>query len=168
VVRTALTDKDIVRLSMGDTAEVTMDAFPDEVFGAVVSELGTVADPVTGTYEAELQILQPRPRFRTGFISRVSIFPAGTEQSLVIPLESLLNASGSMASVYLYSEADPSREGEAIPEGEITRVRVRTGRILDSLIVVTEGLTEGQWVVTDGAKYLNRHSRVNAVNYKRP
>jgi RND family efflux transporter MFP subunit len=152
VVRTALTDRDIVRLSPGDSARVTMDAFPGVIFRAEVLELGALADPVTGTYEAELGILQPDNRFRTGFISRVSIYPAEIRRELVVPVEALLNATGNRAHVYIYKD------------GLARKVPVRTGQILDSLVAVTEGLLEGQWIITDGARYVEEDSKVRPVD----
>ena len=56
VVRAALTDKDIVKLAIGDSGQISMDAFPEVEFKGEVSELGAVADPVTGTYEVELLV----------------------------------------------------------------------------------------------------------------
>jgi len=152
VVRTPLTDKDIVRFSIGDSASVSMDAFPGEAFTAEVTELGTVADPVTGTYEAELLIASDRPQFRTGFIARVEIFPAGTVQSLVVPIESLLDANDHLARVFLF------REGKAVARS------VRTGRILGSSVVVQEGLEQGDTVITEGARYLRDGMEVVLVS----
>ena len=60
VVRASLTDKDIVRLSMGDSAMVFMDAFPRTIFRRG-EELAMVADPVTGTYEVEVMVFEELP-----------------------------------------------------------------------------------------------------------
>ncbi len=152
VVRSALTDKDIVILSLGDSAEITMDAFPGTVFRAVVTELGTIADPVTGTYEAELMIPHALPQFRSGFISRVQIYPSDTNRSMVVPIEALLDASDHAAIVYTFKD------------GEATKKRIRTGMILDDAIVVMEGLEEGEMVITEGARYLRKDSKVSLVN----
>jgi RND family efflux transporter MFP subunit len=152
VVRSQLTDKDIVRLSLGDSGVVTMDAFPGITFESEVTELATVADPVTGTYEAELRILTSHPQFRTGFISRVRIFPAGSSRSLIVPMESLLEANDRDAHVFVYVN------------GTVTRKRVRLGPIVGNAAVITDGLTEGELVVTRGAKYLRVGSEVNLVD----
>lgn len=156
VVRVSLTDKDIVRLSIGDSAFVSMDPFPDKEFAAVVTELGTVADPVTGTYEAELLILEAHPQFRTGFICRSGILPTLADTSLVVPLESLLEASDRSAYVYL------------LREGAAERRLVATGPILGDQVVVMAGLNEGDTVVTEGAKYLIPGSKVVLVNQPDP
>jgi RND family efflux transporter MFP subunit len=154
VVRASLTDKDIVKLALGDTCRVFMDAFPGVVFTGEIIELGSVADPVTGTYEAELLLLQTRSEFRTGFISRVEVYPAKLSRSVVVPIEALLDANDNSA--YLFT----------LEKGVVARKRVRIGAILDGQVVVLDGITEGELVVTDGAKYLTSGEMVNAVNLK--
>jgi len=154
VVRVSVTDKDVVKLALGNSARVAMDPFPGTVFKAIVNELGTVADPVTGTYEAELIIVHPHPEFRTGFISRVDIYPRKFIHSLVVPIEALLNASDNSAHVFVYES------------GRANRRRIRTGAILNDQVVVLEGLSEGELIITDGAKYLSDKASVNAINLK--
>ncbi len=152
VVRSMLTDKDIVKLSLGDSGRVTMDAFPGIEFLSEVSELGPVADPVTGTYEAELDIREALPQFRTGFISRVRIYPTEISRSLVVPLESLLDASDRSASVFTYRD------------GKTRKRNISIGPILDDYVVVQKGLEEGEMIVTDGARYLRNDSGVILVS----
>lgn len=153
VVRVALTDRDIVKLALGDSARVHMDPFPGMGFEAVVTELGSIADPVTGTFEAELLIPRALPQFRTGFVARVQIYPDGRERSLTIPVEALLEADDHTAYVYTYEA------------GKVDRKRVKTGLILDDAVVVLEGLEEGDRVVTEGASYLSRDSKVHLVDH---
>lgn len=154
VVRAALTDKDVVKLSLGDSSRVIMDAFPGTSFRAEVIELGSVADPLTATYEVELLILEADRQFRTGFISRAEIFPRATSRSLVVPIETLLDASDNLAFVFL------------LKEDRAKKRRIRTGAILNDRVVVLEGLSEGDLVISDGVKYVNEDSRVEAVNLK--
>jgi RND family efflux transporter MFP subunit len=151
VVRTALTDKDIVKLSLGDSARVTMDAFPGMEFRAEITELGNAADPVTGTYEAELLILQSLPQFRTGFISRAELFPSHVNQSLVVPVEALLDASDDRAYVFVYQQNKAIRRHLVI------------GDIVGDRVVVRNGLDEGELVITEGAKYVRTDTEVHLV-----
>jgi len=152
VVRTTLTDKDIVKLALGDSGRVYMDAFPNRVFRGEVTELGSVADPVTGTYEAELLIPDALSQFRTGFICRAELFPAEISRSLVVPIESLVDASDRSANVYIYEQ------------GTAMKRRLRIGAILNGQVEVLEGLSEGELVVTEGARFLGNDEKVNAVN----
>jgi RND family efflux transporter MFP subunit len=152
VVRVALTDKDIVKFSLGDSARVEMDAFPGKRFPAEIAELGAIADPVTGTYEVELRILQTDSQFRSGFISRAFIYPTRSISALVVPLEALIGASDNRAVVYIYKD------------GELSRRRIRTARIVGDKIMVLEGIESGELLVKEGAKYIRVDSRINPVN----
>lgn len=156
VVRVSLTDKDIVKLSLGDSARVFMDAYPGRRFRAEITELGNVADPVTATYEAELLILHPLPGFRSGFISRAEIYPSEIKRSMVLPLHALIDATDNRAFVYIYSEGKAEKRG------------IRTGAILGEEVVVSQGLSEGDLVITDGAKYLKEGAEVEVKNAEEP
>lgn len=156
IVRASLTDKDIVKLSIGDSAKVSMDAFPGTAFRAEIIELGTVADPVTGTYETELMILQTLPQFRTGFISRAEIYPTDVKRSLVLPIHALIDATDNRAFIFVYKEKKAEKR------------RISTGAILGEEVVVLEGLSEGEEVITDGAKYLREGSDVEIIHAIHP
>lgn len=158
VVRASLTDKDIVKLLIGDSALIIMDAFPGTKFRAQVSELASVADPVTGTYESELMVLQAHPQFRTGFFSRAEIYPAVICRSLAVPIEALMDASDQKAHVFVYEETGV--------QGTVSKRILKTGRIIGEKVVVVEGLDEGEWIVTEGAKYLRADDEVIALNYR--
>ncbi|MGW8314501.1 MAG: efflux RND transporter periplasmic adaptor subunit [Bacteroidales bacterium] len=152
VVRAAISDKDVVKLSLGDSARIVMDAYPGARFLAMVTEIGTIADPYTGSYEVELSIYRPRSSFRTGFFSRAEIYPSFSVSSLMVPLESLLDAQDNLASVYLWKE------------DQAVKKRIRTGGIQQGMVVVVDGLKEGDLVVTDGAKFIRPGSQVHPVN----
>lgn len=152
VVRVPLADKDIVKLAPGDTAQVKMDAFPDELFHAEVSELGAIADPVTGTYETELLLINDHPHFRTGYIARAVIYPAETGKDCYVPMEALLEASDNQADVFV------------VEDGRAVRRRVRTGILVGNGVIVTGGLKAGEWVVTEGSSYLEQDTKVQVVH----
>jgi RND family efflux transporter MFP subunit len=152
VVRAAISDKDIVRISLGDSAHITMDAFPGTQFKAMVTEVGTIADPYTGSFEVEMALYRPVQQFRTGFFCRAVIYPPATGRSPAVPLVSLLEAQDNLASIYLWN-------GE-----KAVRKRIRTGRIQNGMVVVEQGLRAGDLVVTDGAKFIRSGSQVVPVN----
>lgn len=162
VVRAPLTDKDIVKLAIGDSARVSMDAFPGRTFPAQVTELASAADPVTGTYETELKISESDRQFRTGFFARADIFPAGEKRSLFIPLEALINASDNRAHVFVFVSNGDSEDPSL---GSVSKRMLTTGSIIGDGVVVQGGLSEGEWIVTVGAKLLRSGAEVRAANF---
>ncbi len=104
VVRAALTDKDIVKFPLGIRHGLPWMHFRVLHFKAEVTELGTVADPVTGTYEVELLILQPIPSSGPALSHGYRSIPPKISRSLVVPIEALLDANDIVASVFIYQE----------------------------------------------------------------
>ncbi len=142
VVRVPVTDKDIVKLRLGDSAHIQMDPFPGVNFVAELSQLASVADPMSGTYEVELMIPKAHPQFRTGFISRVEIFPTKKYSAMVVPIECLLNANKYNADVFIHSE------GKALAR------KLKIGSIIGENVIVEEGLMGNEELILEGAQYL--------------
>jgi len=149
VVRASIPDKDIVTLRLGDSAGVFMDPFPGKRFPGEIAELGSVADPVSGTYEVEVRLLRQDPQFRSGFICRVQLLPAEHITSLALPIQCLVNASDRRADVFVYEN------------GRVSRRRIRTGALFQEQVEVVEGLSPGERVVSEGARYLKGGEQVH-------
>jgi RND family efflux transporter MFP subunit len=146
VLRAALADRDVVRVQRGDRATVHFDALPDAVLEGVVSEIAAAADPMTGTYRVEVRLPgAPGGRLASGLVGQVEIAPrAATEVSLV-PVEAVLEADGSQATVFTLS-----------PDGtRAERRAVRIGFLAGDRVAIISGLEGVHRVVTDGAAYLD-------------
>jgi multidrug efflux system membrane fusion protein len=144
VVRAGLADRDVVRVRLGDRAVVRFDAFPEQTFEGSVTELAGASDPMTGTYDVEVTI-PGGSRLASGLVGQVQIRPAATHTVAVVPIESLLEADGSHATVFAVS-ADSQRA-----ERRSVTIAFLTG----DYVAVTSGLEGVTTVVTDGAAYLD-------------
>ena len=148
VVRVSLTDKDIVRINLLDSASVSFDAFPGHSFACHVSEAGKAADPYTGTYEVEL-VLQDNPvNLASGFIGKVNIFPSDTASYPVIPVEALVDGRGNTGTVYVIENDMPARRAIVIHA------------ITDGGIVVQDGLKAGEEIIVDGGSFVREGTRI--------
>lgn len=151
VVRANLTDRDVLRINMFDSARVFFDAYGDEAFIGQLSEIGTGADPYTGTYEIEIQLLHKPEKPVSGFIARIDIFPSDAQEKIIIPYESLVDGVGLTGYVYVLHEGVPRR----------TKIRIES--FSDSGIVVSSGLVGGEEIIVEGAQYLRKGSRIEVV-----
>ena len=152
VVRTNLTDRDVIRVQMLDSVIVFLDAYPGRQFMGMVSEIGTSADPYTGTYEVEVQLVRKPEKLVSGFFARLRIYPLEGSSGILIPYESLFAGNGLSGSVYVI------RDGRAITRS------IRIERFLDEGIVVAEGLMEGEEIVVEGVRNLEDGSEVLLLN----
>jgi multidrug efflux system membrane fusion protein len=157
IVRTALADKDAVRVNVGDPAEVGFDAFPGQPFPGKVTRVAAAADPMTGTFDVEVEVSPAGVRFVRGLVAKVTLGigngskPGAT--SMLVPVSALVEASGSTGIVYVLD-----------PTGTVARRRqVTVGAIVGDRVVVEAGLEPGQRVITDGAAWLTEGHPVRVV-----
>jgi len=152
IVRTNLTDKDVIRVHMLDSAEIHFDAYPDQVFRGMVSEIGTAADPYTGTYEIEVQMLGKPEELISGFFARINIYPAGEGMKIIIPYESMMDGAGLTGYVYV------------VRNGLQERRRITIESFSDYGIILKDGLLSGEEIVIEGAQYLRADSPIEILD----
>ena len=151
VVKLSLADRDIVRFRIGDSAVVEMDALPGISFPAEISELGTFADPVTGTFSAELMIRETDPAFRSGFIARTRIFPSDMVSGWFLPFEAV-------------HEIDNGKGYAYVIEGtKAVKKMVLTGDLVRNGIILYEGVTGEDQVITEGGEYIREGAIVKVL-----
>lgn len=142
-IKTGLADRDFVRLQPGDSARVTLDAYPDEEFGAVVSLISESANPMTGTYEIELDLLPANRKLASGFIANLEIYPARKLSYCLIPIEAIVQAEGQTGYVFVVSDSMRAR-----------KLEVKINAVFGDEAAISGGLGEATAVVTEGAAYL--------------
>lgn len=152
VVSSGLSDKDIVKVSTGDSAVITIDAFPGTNFAGTVYETGTFADPYTGTFTVKTAINTPEKRFRTGMTGKISIIPSNTEESVSVPLNVITDTGEGLAYIYL------------VKGHSHVKTRIVTGEIAGGRIIVREGLAVGDVYISEGMTYLTPGCSLNIIN----
>ena len=143
VLQVGLADRDFVRVRKGDAATVRFDAYPDRTFPGVVSQYAAAADAATGTYRVEVA-LRDAAALASGLIGRVEIQPQAAGAVALVPVESVLEADGDRATVYVLS-ADGRRA---------QRRPVRLAFLVGSRAAIASGLEGVDQVVTEGAASL--------------
>ena len=130
-------DRDVVRLRPLQVVEATTDAYPGRVFQGVIERVGSVANPVTRSFEIEARIGNPEGELRSGMITSIRIL-LEKRRCLVVPAAALLD----------------EREGEArvllVSGGSARSVEVGIGSRQDRDVELVQGLAEGDEVVVYG------------------
>lgn len=152
VVTISLSDKDIVKFDTGDSANISMDAFPGRQFAASVLEVGSFADPVTGTFEVELLLSESHPEFRTGFMARVTLFPSGSVSGYWLPMTAVHDLADQTGKIFVL---DSTRALER---------SITTGPLHNGGIIVTGGLKGTETVIVGGSAYLEDGQEVRIKN----
>jgi len=152
VVRTSLPDRDVLGLSPGDAATVTLDARPEAPLPGRVAEIARSASRGTGTYAVEIRLDPARaPRdLLAGLTAKVEIART-VEAAVAVPLASIQDGDGASGAVF------------AVDGERARRVPVRIAFLQDGLAVLAAGLDGVERVVTDGAGRIADGAAVRVV-----
>ncbi len=96
-IETNVAESDVARIKIGNTANVTLDAYGDEpVFGAVLSQIDLAATTIDGVavYKTVFQFNDDDPRILAGLTANVDIDADKKEGVLFVPTRSVIARDG--------------------------------------------------------------------------
>ncbi len=147
-----LSDTQVARVQVGDSANIVIDLFPQRTFKGVVSEVAGALDPQSATFETRLVLLEKDAAFRSGFTAQVAIFPAKAEHLALLPYASIVQGKGRKAFVFVVNG-----------QGRVQKIPITIRYFLDQQVAVSGALPENQPIVSQGAAYLTEGARVQVV-----
>jgi len=130
-------ENDLAQVHVGETAEIRLNAYPDQVFGGRVNNVLPILDPTIRTAKVRIEVRNPD-------LMRVGMFVTATFHGLKKEARTVVPAS---AILHLHD-----RDWVYIPEGEkkFRRVNVVAGAFLpDHSQEIVSGVQPGQRVVSN-------------------
>lgn len=153
VLKAGLSDKDWARLSINDQAEVHFDHLPGATIKASIVRMAQGADPMNGTYQAELELeVGSGLPLANGMVGSVAIFPSKTRQLDIVPIGSIIEGNGKLAFVYV------PQQGNTVKKQPVT-----VAYFTESEVAISSGLENTRLVVSAGSAYLNEASTIMVV-----
>lgn len=143
-------------ISVGDRAELRIDALGDQLFPGSVSRIYPTVDPVTRRGQIEVLLKSVPSGARPGQFCRVTVHSSGREQ-LVIP-HTALRRDGQGEHVFVYTATDEEL-------GTVKRTAVHSGLRFIEKVEIREGLEPGQQIITKGFIGLTDGLTVAPVNF---
>ena len=147
-------ETDIPSVKVGQHANITIDAYPNKTFSGLVTEVGSspiVQNGQSGgsqavNFEVKVQIENPPPGVRPGFSCSADIITGTRTRALAIPIQALVVREKPNA---VKSGKPQDEEGVFVNNGGTVKfAAVKTGLSGDSNIEITDGVKEGQQIVT--------------------
>ena len=157
-------ENDIVNIRLGDSANIEVDAFPDHLFKGKVTDIAYSAtvqglqtsDQITN-FEVKVEILPSSYKndkelmrglrnnespFRPGMSAQIDIFTQKAENVLAVPIQAVTTAKKE-------GEDELQEAVYVLEAGNIVKLKyVKTGISDDKYIVIKEGLSEGETIIT--------------------
>ena len=132
-------ESDMAHVQLGDTAEITLNAYPDRPFRGRVSNIGMILDPSIRTAKVRIEVQNPGI-LRLGMFAKATFRGQTTEMHTVVPASAVLHMH------------DRDFVFVPTPDKKFRRVSVVGGDVLPdntNLQEIKSGLKPGQPVVTN-------------------
>lgn len=138
-------EADLATVQQAHEASLTARAYPGDVFPAKLVTIGNVVNPDTRTVAAIFAVQNLEQKLKLGMSVEVSIPTARQTRSLIVPASAIVE--GEHALVYVQKEPgsfEPRQVTVADRQGDV--------------VVVTQGLSAGERVVTAGVQQLHNEA----------
>jgi multidrug efflux pump subunit AcrA (membrane-fusion protein) len=152
----------ISRMSMNLPCEITLDAWPGEIFRGSIREISPTVDPASRTMEVKVNVANTGSRLKAGMFAKVKIVTERKDGIVKIPAGAMVSRFGEH---YVYVvQKNPEK-----PEQNIVKKRIVVPGInIDGVLEIREGLTQGEEIVVRGQTLLDDGSLVNVVERTAP
>lgn len=151
VVEVQLSDLNLAQVSLGQTVQVSLDAFPDQSLQGRITQISPAADPSSGLVPIEISIPNPQGRFGSGLLARVRI-PQGQQDRVVVPESAVQGSSGADPQVFVVEGS--GEEAAVIARG------VTVGEQSEGQVEILSGLQPGESFVVRSSQPLQDGQQV--------
>jgi len=174
-------ENDVVLVSVGDTALVSVDAFSDEEFKGVVSQIGNSAQSTGfGTqeqvvnFEVKIKLIDIDPKLRPGMSCNSDIETETVFDVISVPIQSVTvrtdlpeesSDSTKTENIEKKSNGDMKQNGKRdepkevvflVENGKSKIIQVKAGISDDNYLEIKEGLEGGEEVVSGSYRVISR------------
>lgn len=144
-------EQDLERVSVGQPAQVTLNAYPDKIFEGKVAFVYPALNPATRTAKARIELPNPDGLLRTDMYAAVALTATGGGDALAVPASAVLDGG--------------TRKTVLIDRGEgLFQSRpVKTGAESGGYVAILDGVSEGERVVTNASFLIDAESNMRAA-----
>ncbi len=152
-VELGLPDRLIGKVTPGQEIDVEISALEGlKPFKGTVTEVGVAASAEGRLFRVVIKVPNPEGQLRSGMTARIRVGDAAaTPGTVTIPLSALVTLVSEGGS---HGNPQTQLGVFVVQDGKVVKRAVKTGDIIKSSILVTEGLRAGEQVVTSGASFL--------------
>jgi multidrug efflux pump subunit AcrA (membrane-fusion protein) len=147
----------ISKVSRNLGAQITLDAWPGELFRGNVSEISPTVDVASRTEMIKVNVDNSGSRLKAGMFAKVKIITESKDDIVKIPSASIVQREGK--SVVFVVTPDPTEEHSKIAH----QIDITPGIQIDNVVEIRDGLMAGDEVVVQGMNLLTDGGKVNVV-----
>jgi membrane fusion protein (multidrug efflux system) len=148
-------EREMRLIQAGQPVQMLVDALPDAVFAGSVARVSPVVDATTGTFRVVAQFKDDSGKLRSGMFGRVRVVYDQRADALVVPRAALVG--------------DDKDAAVFVVENDVAKRRkVQLGYTDGGKVEITDGLADGDKVVTLGQAALRDGAKVQVISSEAP
>lgn len=128
--------KDIAAAKMGAKVNVTVDAYPNQIFAGTIAVINPVAGNESRMFRVKIKIDNSQRLLKPGMFAQSTLHTGAPIEVLTVPRNAIMASKGLR---YVYVDA----------KGQAKKTLVETGDLIGELIEIKSGLQPGVAVVID-------------------
>ncbi|MCW3099854.1 MAG: putative Co/Zn/Cd efflux system rane fusion protein [Chthonomonadaceae bacterium] len=139
-------EKDVARVRIGQTVQVTVPAYPEQTFSGIVQSIAGSVDEKTRALAVRCLVENPDGRLKPEMFARVTLGVGAKPNALSVPVSAL-------------EEAGPDRFVYVETAKGYERRKVKVGHVTETAAEITDGIKPGEKVVVEGVFVLKSESQ---------
>jgi multidrug efflux pump subunit AcrA (membrane-fusion protein) len=197
-IKLYVAERFISKIALNESCEISLDAWPGEVFRGSVTEISPIVDPASRTMEVKINVDNPGAKLKAGMFAKVKVITERKDSIVKIPSSAMIQRFGEsyvfvveelppqdaeeapaetapekkgfFASLFGKKQEDAGPKEESPPAKQyVARKRiVKAGILIDQILEIQEGLGAGEEIIVRGQTLLDDGARVNVVERVQP
>jgi RND family efflux transporter MFP subunit len=152
ILKIGVSDKQWSSINIGDRANVTVDAFPNQAYDAIVNRKWETSDPQTGAFTIELEVKGKNKKFASGMFGTAELSSTAAQTSWSVPFEAVLDANDNEGFVFITND---------------NQTAIKQPVVIESFdgksIRISKGLEGSNALIVSGSAYLTDNSPITIL-----
>jgi len=159
-IKLSIAERFISRMAMNQPCEITLDAWPGEIFRGSISEVSPTVDLASRTMEIRVNVRDTSSKLKPGMFAKVRVVTERKNNIVKIPAAAVINRFGEQF-VYVIAK---DNDGNDI----VKKTIIEPGILIDNIMEIQSGLEASDEIVIRGQTLLDDGSRVNIIERLTP
>jgi multidrug efflux pump subunit AcrA (membrane-fusion protein) len=156
-IRLYVAERFISRINLRQPCEISLDAWPGEIFRGSVSEIAPTVDPASRTMEIRVNVENRDAKLKAGMFAKVRLITEVKDNVVKVPAYALVERFGESFVFVIEPDYDSGTGSVA------RRKNVSPGILIDGVLEITEGLSPGDEIIVRGQTLLQDGAKVNII-----
>ena len=159
-IRLYVAERFISKISLNLLCEITMEAYPGEIFRGYITEVSPTLDVSSRTMEIKVGVENPGAKLKAGMFAKVRIITERKDNIVKIPSSAIVSRFGEQF-IFTIDNTDPA--------APVARKKIVVpGIIIDGVMEIQQGLAPDEEIVIRGQTLIEDGSRINIIERLAP